>query len=135
LLRSRRPTSAKYSPAKKQLAAPAAFALALRGWAYRSIRHGRCRRSRTPSRTLPKHPAQLTLVGRSVLYCWESVGWCVGLITKANLDKRHKMDREVVNFFVYYEIDDNTSKHALSLDEYGGENPSAWALLEAIEIE
>ena len=105
-------------PAKEQLAAPAAFALALQGLG------------------VPlDHPAQLTLVGRSVLYCWESVGWCVGLITKANLDKRHKVDSEVVNFFVHYEIDDNTSKHALSLDEYGGEDPSAWVLLEAIDIE
>jgi hypothetical protein len=43
------------------------------------------------------------------------------------------VEGEVVNFFVHYEIDDNTSKHVLSLGEYGGENPSAWVLLEAIE--
>ena len=36
------------------------------------------------------------------------------------------------NFFVYYEIDDDESKHALSLDEYGQkETTSAWVLLRA----
>ena len=54
-------------------------------------------------------------------------------VAEASLDKRRKVEGEVVNFFVHYEIDDNTSKHVLSLDEYGGENPSAWVLLEAVE--
>ena len=80
----------------------------------------------------PKHPAQLTLVGRSLLYCWESVGWCVGVITEANLDKRRTVEGEVVNFFVHYEIDDNKSRHVLCLDAFGGEGPSAWVLLEAV---
>jgi hypothetical protein len=52
---------------------------------------------------------------------------------EANLDKRRKVDGEVVNFFVHYEIDDNTSRHVLSLDTYGGESPSAWVLLKAVE--
>ena len=55
------------------------------------------------------------------------------MITEANLDKRRKVEGEVVNFFVHYEIDDNKSRHVLSLDVYGGVNPSAWVLLEAIE--
>jgi hypothetical protein len=62
----------------------------------------------------PKHPAQLTLVGRSLLYCWESVGWCVGVITEANLDKRRKVESEMVNFFVHYEIDDNARELVLA---------------------
>eukprot|EP00966_Prymnesium_polylepis_P022050 506753-Prymnesium_polylepis.1 len=60
---------------------------------------------------VPKDPAQETLVGRSVLFCWQAVGWCVGVITEANGDKRFKVNGEVVNFYIHYEIDDNQSKH------------------------
>ena len=66
-----------------------------------------------PAATLvPKDPAQQTLVGRSMLYCWPSVGWCVGYIKEANSDRRYKMEGEVVNFYVHYEIDDNVSRRA-----------------------
>ena len=41
-----------------------------------------------------------------------------------------QVDGETVNFFVHYEIDQNTSKHALSLDNYGGEDVGSWVLLE-----
>ena len=40
------------------------------------------------------------------------------------------MDGKVINFFVHYEIDDNTSKHALSLETYGGNAVDSWILLE-----
>ena len=37
------------------------------------------------------------------------------------------------NFFVYYEIDEDESKHALALEEYGRrEAPNAWLLLEEL---
>ena len=49
----------------------------------------------------PKDSAQETLVGRSLLYCWPSVGWCVGLIKEANGDRRFKIKGEVVNFFIH----------------------------------
>ena len=78
----------------------------------------------------PKDPAQQTLVGRSILFCWSSVGWHVGLIKEANGDRRRKMDGEVINFFVHYEIDDNTSAHVLALATYGGEDTGSWVLLE-----
>ena len=60
-----------------------------------------------------------------------SVGWCVGVIDSANGDKRFKMDGEVVNFWVHYEIDDDLSRHVLTLETYGGEDVNAWVLLEA----
>ena len=42
--------------------------------------------------------------------------------------------RAAANFFVYYEIDEDESKHALSLDEYGHQEvTNAWVLLEAAE--
>ena len=85
---------------------------------------------------MPKDPAQVTLVGRSVLYmyCWPSVGWCVGIIKEANGDRRFKMDGEVVNFYVHYEIDDDTSRHVLKLAAYGGEGVDAWVLLEEVAV-
>ena len=49
------------------------------------------------------------------------VGWCVGVIKEANGDRRRTLDGDVVNFFVHYEIDDDTSKHVLTLADYGGE--------------
>ena len=46
--------------------------------------------------------------------------------TPTFLQERH------VYFFVYYELDDDESKHALSLYEYGqSEATNAWVLLEA----
>ena len=44
-----------------------------------------------------------------------------------------KLDGEVVNFKVHYEIDDDTSRHVLTLDAYGGEGVGSWVLLEACE--
>ena len=78
----------------------------------------------------PKNDAQEILVGVSLLYRWPSVGWCVGVIKEANGDRRFKINGEVVNFHVYYEIDDDTSKHVLTLDTYGGSGVGSWVLLE-----
>ena len=81
-----------------------------------------------------KNPAQQVLVGESVLYCWPSVGWCVGVIKEANTDRRYKMKGEAINFYIHYEIDDDTSAHVLSLDtSYNGEGVVSWMLLEADE--
>ena len=43
------------------------------------------------------------------------------------------MNGMVINFQVYYEIDDNTSKHVLELQTYGGDNVGSWLLLEEME--
>ena len=40
------------------------------------------------------------------------------------------MDGEVVNFYVHSEVDDDTSRHVLKLDTYGGEAVDSWVLLE-----
>lgn len=86
-----------------------------------------------PAALTPKDPAQQTLVGCSILFCWASVGWCVGVINEANVDRRRKMDNKVINFWVHYEIDDNLSSHVLTLDTYGGEDTGSWVLLEEQE--
>ena len=67
-----------------------------------------------------------------VLYNWDGVGWCSGVIKEATGDKSKKVDRAVVNFKIYYEVDDDLSSHVLELDEYlPGGPPSSWVLLEA----
>ena len=43
-----------------------------------------------------------------------------------------QVDGETVNFFVHYEIDNDTSKHVLMLDNYGGDAEESWVLLEPV---
>ena len=75
------------------------------------------------------------LVGRHLLYKWPVVGWCVGEIVERNQDARSfkviEGGRVKVNFIIHYEIDQQTVKTALRLDEYDGDDDSAWVLLEA----
>ena len=66
------------------------------------------------------------------LYNWPVVGWCVGTIKARNTDARFSKtidsQREKVNFIIYYEVDDDNSKHALSLAAFGEDKD--WVLLE-----
>ena len=58
-----------------------------------------------------------------------AVGWCEGVIKAVNTDARKIITRgEPANFFVYYLVDDDTSKHNLTLDGYGADD--RWVLLE-----
>ena len=61
------------------------------------------------------------------------VGWCVGTITKRNLNpkvsKRVDGKMEKVNFYIHYEIDDDTVKTILRMSEYGGAEDMSWVLL------
>ena len=68
------------------------------------------------------------LVGRMVLYCWPDVGWCKGKIISVNTDGRFKVGGANVNFIIYYEVDDDNSKHTLSLAAFGEDKD--WVLLE-----
>ena len=44
-----------------------------------------------------------------------------------------QVDGKTVNFFVHYEIDnDTTSKHVLMLDNYSGDAEENWVLLEPV---
>ena len=40
------------------------------------------------------------------------------------------MNGVVINFHIYYELDDDLSKHALTLETYGGGDVGSWVLLE-----
>ena len=81
-----------------------------------------------------KSAAASELVGKSILFHWLVVGWLVGTIQRSNTDGRHKIDGEPVNFFVYYEQDDDESKHVLDLETHGSlAEGHGWALLEAVD--
>ena len=43
-----------------------------------------------------------------------------------------QVDGKTVNFVVHYEIDNDTSKHVLMLDNYGGDAEESWVLLEPV---
>ena len=75
------------------------------------------------------------LVGRSVLYHWADVGWCSGVIEKANGDKSKTVDGDMVNFEIYYEMDDDLSRHVLEMDKYLPDGPpNSWVLLEVADV-
>ena len=47
------------------------------------------------------------------------MGWCLGKVEAANTDARRKINGVNCNFYVYYDIDKDTSKHNLALESYG----------------
>jgi hypothetical protein len=49
-----------------------------------------------PAALEPKAPEQQQLVGKSMLYRWPSVGWCVGVVTEANGDGRRCVHRSLL---------------------------------------
>ena len=56
------------------------------------------------------------------------------LCAPSNQDSRSTLAdgiRHKVNFYIYYEIDDDEVKHVLLNDWYDGEEEGSWVLLEA----
>jgi hypothetical protein len=71
------------------------------------------------------------LVGRSILYHWTDVGWVLGVVHSVNGDTSTMIDGDMVNFMVYYEWDDDHSRHVLKPDAYHLDGPAnSWVLLE-----
>ena len=58
------------------------------------------------------------LVGRHILYNWEGVGWCEGMIEERNTIPKIRLGGVTVNFWVYYPLDENLSRHVLDVDSY-----------------
>ena len=83
-----------------------------------------------------KSAAGLELIGRAIYFNWAAIGWCEGKITRVNTDGRVKYKGDRVNFFAFYEMDDQEGTHCLSLQNYGGTDtdPSTraghWVLLD-----
>ena len=61
------------------------------------------------------------------------VGWCVGQVVERNTDGRSFKtidgERVKVNFLIFYEIDQQTVKTVLRLDDYDSE----WVLLASLD--
>jgi len=75
------------------------------------------------------------LVGRHILFNWGGVGWCEGEVRERNTNKRLKIDGDHVNFYVYYAMDDNLSKHVLELEGYAwgpDADVDSWVLLSKL---
>ena len=83
------------------------------------------------------------LVGRSILFNWPVVGWCLGEITKRNTDARfytkgwsrrlEDATSPKKNFFVYYEIDDQeVMMTVLRTEWHNGDDDGSWVLLEPV---
>jgi len=66
----------------------------------------------------PLHPSGQTPIGRTMLFNWPVVGWCLGNITERNLNARLKVGGRVANFKVFYPCNSTTATHALHLDSY-----------------
>ena len=76
------------------------------------------------------------LVGRQVLYNWEGVGWCTGVIESRNNSAAKRVGGQPVNFIVYYDVDDELAEHNLELAAYSQHGPhGAWVLLEVGQAE
>ena len=76
------------------------------------------------------------LVGRQVLYNWEGVGWCTGVIESRNKSAAKRVGGQPVNFLVYYDVDDELAEHNLELAAYSQHGPhGAWVLLEVGQAE
>ena len=56
-------------------------------------------------------PVWLAFRGFKILYNWPAVGWIDGKVVKRNVNRRMKIGSDIVNFFVFYKPDDDTSKH------------------------
>ena len=75
-----------------------------------------------------RDPARAELIDKAILFRWPAVGWCLGKITQANTDARRTIKGVKCNFFIYYELDQDTSQHTLALNAYGADD--GWVLLE-----
>ena len=45
----------------------------------------------------------------------------LGKILRRNKDARQKVNKQAINFYVYYDVDEQKAAHALSLDNYHGD--------------
>ena len=65
-----------------------------------------------------------------MLYNWEGEGWCLGVIKKATEDTSKTIDAAVINFEIYYQIDDDIAGHVLGLEACRPDGPvDSWVLL------
>lgn len=74
------------------------------------------------------------LVGRMILYHWPDRlgGWLCGEVTAINTDKDNSIQGKMCNYEVYYEADENTATHLLTIGQYATSSKAkidSWVLL------
>ena len=82
------------------------------------------------------HTLSDILVGRTILYMWDGLGWLKGKIVELNRDNEVFDGDDVANFWVYYESDGEEAAHFLCATDYwpAGDSDScapagAWCLI------
>ena len=58
------------------------------------------------------------LMNRFITYKWEGASWCVGKILRRITDSRREVNKQTIDFYDYYRVDEQEAAHALSLDNY-----------------
>ena len=66
----------------------------------------------------PGSEAGARLVGCTLLFRWEGIGWCRGRITRQNRDEGERIDGDVANFFAFYDVDGQEASHVLERGAY-----------------
>ena len=57
-------------------------------------------------------PVADVFLGFKIQYKWPAVGWIEGEVVKRNVDRRMKVGSDILNFFVFYQHDDDTPSSA-----------------------
>ena len=63
-------------------------------------------------------PLDASLVGKTIMFNHDGVGWCQGVVMEENDDEDELDDEDIANFIVYYEVDDSEVAHYLHEDDY-----------------
>jgi len=71
-------------------------------------------------------------VGRTILYNWPGIGWYPGVLQERITDGRIKRSGNNCNFYVHYDVDDDSVPSALALNDYGIDGEGGWLLLDAL---
>ena len=77
------------------------------------------------------------LVGRFILYHWPTRvgGWLVGKVSAICDDPAVKVGEDICNFKVFYEADQDSAFHVLSIKKYARSTKSSldsWLLLQSV---
>ena len=77
-------------------------------------------------------PLDASLVDTTIMFHFDGVGWCQGVVMEQNEDEEQMDDEDIANFIVYYEGDDSETAHHLTILDYFANSdapPGAWYAL------
>ena len=66
--------------------------------------------------TTCRYPASRLGIDRFIMYKWEGAGWCAVYVAIRMLESnQRKVNKQPINFYDYYNVDDQEAAHALRL--------------------